>query len=95
MVIGYGNETVGLTEQQAREIMAEAFSQLDVDGKKVLILIPDRTRSGPIPMFFKLFYELIGERVEKLDYLVALGTHPPLDDGQIDHLLDIAPGDAQ
>jgi nickel-dependent lactate racemase len=83
MVIGYGNEAMGLSMDQAREIMAEAFSELDVDGKKVLILIPDRTRSAPIPMFFELFYELIGDRVEKLDYLIALGTHQPLDEENI------------
>ena len=80
MVTGCGVDEGALGEQQAREIMAEALGKLDVDGKRVLILIPDRTRTAPIPMFFKLFYEIIGERVAKLDYLVALGTHMPLDE---------------
>ena len=83
MVIGYGVEEGALSEQQAREIMAEGLSQLDLDGKRVLILIPDRTRTAPIPMFFKLFYELIGDGVAKLDYLVALGTHMPLDEADM------------
>lgn len=83
MVIGYGSETEPLAESKVRQIMAEALSQVELEGKRVLVLIPDRTRTGPVPMFFRLFYELIGARVAKLDYLIALGTHQPLNEDGI------------
>lgn len=55
MVIGYGSNKIALSESKARSIMAKALATLPVDGKKVLILIPDRTRTAPMPLFFKLF----------------------------------------
>ncbi|NLS77270.1 MAG: DUF2088 domain-containing protein [Chloroflexi bacterium] len=89
MVIGYGSNKIALSESKARSIMAKALATLPVDGKKVLILIPDRTRTAPMPLFFKLFYELLGDRVAKLDYLVALGTHSPLDEAGMTALVGV------
>jgi nickel-dependent lactate racemase len=37
----------------------------------------------PMPILFDLFEELLHHRVKKLDYLVALGTHQPLNDSQL------------
>jgi len=45
----------------------------------VLIIIPDSTRTAPIPQMFRLFYEALGKDVAALDYLIALGTHKPMD----------------
>jgi len=69
--------------------MAEALAQQDLDGKRVLIIIPDSTRTAPLPLFFKLFHELLQERVEALDYLVALGTHSPMSVDALDKLVGI------
>ena len=87
MVIGRGGTKSTLSEKQVRNIMAQSLSTMDLSGHRVLILIPDRTRTAPIPMFFKLFYELLGEQVAKLDYLIALGTHQPLDEKGISALV--------
>ena len=46
-------------------------------GQKVLVLIPDHTRTLPLPMLFSLLVEVLQD-VKKLDFMVALGTHPPL-----------------
>ena len=54
---------------------ASHWIHFDLDGKRVLIIIPDGTRSMPMPLMFNLFEELLGRRVKALDYLVALGTH--------------------
>jgi nickel-dependent lactate racemase len=58
--------------------MGEALAQVNLAGKRVLIIIPDGTRSGPIDLFFRRFHELLWGRVAALDYLIALGTHQPM-----------------
>ena len=95
MVIGYGNDKQAISEAKVREIMSQGLATLPVDGKKVLIIIPDRTRTAPIPMFFKLFYEYLGDRVAKLDYLVALGTHPGLDEEGMTALVGVGAAERQ
>jgi len=53
----------------------------------VLLVIPDGTRTMPMPLLFGLFEALLGPRVAALDYLIALGTHQPLDDAQRSRLI--------
>jgi nickel-dependent lactate racemase len=87
MVVGKGYEADYLSEVETRELIAKALTQADLTGKRVLVIIPDSTRSAPIPMMFSLFRDLLAGRVEALDYLVALGTHPPLSDTALSQLV--------
>jgi len=79
-----------LTDAEIRDLIAEAFAQNPVDGRRVLVIIPDTTRTAPIPLFFRLIYDAIGSRVRQLDYLVALGTHQPLSDAGIAQLVGVS-----
>ncbi len=83
MIIGKGSATEVLGEPEIRELCAEAFSREKLDGRRVLVIIPDSTRSGPVDVMFRVVYELIAERVEVLDFLIALGTHPPMSEAAI------------
>ncbi len=46
-------------------------------GSRVLALIPDHTRSFPLPMLFRHTTNILHDAA-RLDFMVALGTHPPL-----------------
>lgn len=61
-----------------RRILYENLPKKDLAGKRVLVIIPDDTRSGPIGLFFRLFHGMLKDKVDTLDYLVALGTHQPM-----------------
>jgi nickel-dependent lactate racemase len=63
-------------------------------GQKVLVLIPDHTRSLPLPLLFRLLVNLLSD-TRQLDFMVALGTHPPLDDEQLNQLVGISTGERQ
>jgi len=78
-----------LTEAQVHDLMAQALSELDLRNKRVLVIIPDHTRTAPIPLFFRLFHEFLGEKVAALDYLVALGTHQPMGEKALNRLVGI------
>ena len=87
MVVGSGATEGTIEAGQVQGILAEGLAKLEPEGKKVLIILPDHTRSGPVAMFFELFCELLSKRVEQLNFLIALGTHPPLGPEKMDPLL--------
>jgi nickel-dependent lactate racemase len=76
-----------LTEAEVDDLLSEALPSFNLDGLKILIVIPDGTRTAPIPMMFRLFDSVLGSRAERIDYLVALGTHPPMDDAALSRLM--------
>jgi len=63
-------------------------------GQKVLVLIPDRTRTIPLPMLFRALVEILHD-TKQLDFMVALGTHPPLSPEQLNELLGISAEERQ
>lgn len=93
MVVGKGATSARLTAEDVRTLLAAADDKLlagtalDPTGKRVLVIIPDGTRTAPIPLFFRLLYEQLGRRVAHPDYLIALGTHPPMPPAAIDRLV--------
>ena len=87
MVVGQGTTDRYLTEDDVRRIVDEAFAPAPIDGKRVLVIIPDGTRTMPMPMMFDVFEASLGPRVAALDYLVALGTHQPMTDEQLSKLV--------
>jgi nickel-dependent lactate racemase len=87
MAIGIGFTDRYLDAGQLRQVVAEGAASLALEGKRVLVLIPDGTRSMPMPAMFDAFEEVLGPRVKALDYLVALGTHPAMNDAHLSKLV--------
>lgn len=79
-----------LNELDIKEILTDFFSANNLSGKNVLVIIPDSTRTMPLPLFFKLFYELIHDEVKTLDFMIALGTHPPMSNEAIANEIGIS-----
>ena len=90
MIIGQGSTTKTLNAEDVQELLARGLESLPLDGQRVLVIIPDGTRTAPIPLLFRLLYEQIGRRVARLDYLIALGTHPPMDEQAIAQLVGVS-----
>ncbi len=81
----------GLLDRNAiGQALAQGLAKIDLDGKRTLVIIPDRTRTVPLPMLFRLLCENLLGRVGKLDFMVALGTHPPLSAEDLNALLGIS-----
>lgn len=57
-------------------------------GQRLLVLIPDHTRSLPLPFLFRSLVEVLHE-AKQLDFMVALGTHPPLSEESLNKLVGI------
>jgi len=69
--------------------MKAGLDQVNLAGKKLLVLIPDATRSCPLPMLFRHLVDLVGPKVARLDFLIALGTHQPMPEDKINALLGL------
>lgn len=61
-------------------------------GQRVLVLIPDRTRTLPLPPLFRLVVDALRD-ARQVDVMVALGTHLPLNDDSLNALVGITPGE--
>lgn len=86
-VIGKGLVEGYLSRGEMGALAADGLGRLAVDGRRVLVLIPDGTRTMPMPDMFEILERELGPRVAALDYLVALGTHSPMDDRQLSALV--------
>ncbi len=86
-MIGTGSTERYLSPEEIRAIVEQSIASAPFGGKKVLVIIPDGTRTMPMPQMFGLLEELLRPKVAKLDYLVALGTHQPMSDAQLTSLV--------
>lgn len=83
MIIGKGSPQETLSAAQVLELCGQAFESRNLNGKRILAIIPDNTRSAPIDLMFRSLYQLLAARAAQLDFLIALGTHPALNEAGI------------
>jgi len=91
MIITRENRDGYVTTEDAAQAVAEFLARNDCKGKRILLIIPDNTRSGPIGEVFKIIHKQIGRKAKSLDCLVALGTHQPMSQEQICARLSMTP----
>ncbi len=87
--IGVGLPDTVLSQGEISNIVARAFQQLEIDGAKVLLIVPDNTRTAPVGPIFRCIHNCVHKRVQQIDVMIALGTHQPLNDEQINARLEI------
>jgi nickel-dependent lactate racemase len=78
-----------LVASEVLQVLADGLDASRFDGKKVLVIIPDSTRTAPIPLMYRLLHEILDRRVRALDFLVALGTHPAMSDDALGRLVGV------
>jgi lactate racemase len=86
-MIGKGYQDRALSEEELRALIKASAAELNLEGKRVLIIIPDGTRTMPMPQLFPLLQEHIASQAGGCDYLVALGTHPLMSNTQLSRLM--------
>ncbi len=76
-----------LNEVAIREVIDSGLGG-QFTGAKVLALIPDHTRTIPLAKLFPLIVNALRDTFQ-LDFMVALGTHPPLSETSLNDLVGI------
>jgi nickel-dependent lactate racemase len=76
-----------LTEAQILETLHKGLDD-KFSAQRLLVLIPDHTRSLPLPFLFRSLVDVL-HNAKQFDFMVALGTHPPLREESLHKLVGI------
>src|SRR5688572_32113258 len=78
-----------VTLDQVADVVGKLLPADDYRNERVLLIVPDGTRTAPVGTLFKAIYQQIGHVAGALDVLIALGTHQPMSEAAIDARLEI------
>lgn len=77
-----------LSRRLAEATIVDAVASFGVAGRRVLVVVPDATRSAPLAALYPvLVAELRAQRASAVTTVVALGTHRPLRQEELARLL--------
>ncbi len=84
-----------ISETAAVQQVTAAFQSSQYRNCKVLLIVPDNTRTAPVGMIFRALFDAIGDAASRFDVLIALGTHQPLAEAAIRRRLEITEEERQ
>ena len=64
-----------LSPDRVSAFVREQLNAYPVDGRSVCILVPDSTRTCPLPLLLQAVHSSLAGRATRMTVLVALGTH--------------------
>ena len=82
-----------MTDDAVRQWIAQNLPTADFENRRVLLIVPDATRTAPLPLLFAAVHSQLSPVAKQIDVLVALGTHPPMSEDAICALLGIGESD--
>jgi hypothetical protein len=68
-----------LADEEIRAFVHDQLAGLDLDRRRVCVLVPDATRTCPLPLLAGAVHEALAGRAAQVSVVVALGTQAPLD----------------
>lgn len=81
-----------LDAKQVAHHIRTALAAYDLDGKRVTLVVPDATRSAPMPMVLAPIRDALAGRATSVNVVVALGTHAAMDEDALGAYLGYEPG---
>lgn len=75
-----GDATTVLDEDEVTRFVHEQLTAHPFDGRSVCVLVPDATRTCPLPLLLRAVHGALHGRVRRLTVLIALGTHAAMSD---------------
>lgn len=84
-LIGGPDQT--LSDEQIREFVAAQVGSIDAAGKSVCVIIPDGTRSVPLPRVLPEVHRQLAGLASRITVLIALGTHAAMSEEHVETML--------
>jgi len=75
------------SDEEIREWIELDVLQGESRDQRLLLIIPDATRTAPLPLLFRSLHAHLAEIASAFDIIVALGTHPPMSEEAICQLI--------
>ncbi|HEX4085966.1 MAG TPA: lactate racemase domain-containing protein [Chthoniobacteraceae bacterium] len=82
-----------VSDEQILDLVSQACPAGEYRGRRVLIIVPDATRTAPVGSFFRALHRQIAGSAAAFDVMVALGTHQPMSEDAICRRLEITPAE--
>jgi len=83
MLFGKGNPETFFSDAELADLCVKGLKKSNFNGKKILAIIPDTTRSGPIKLIFRAICDALQPQAGQVDFIIALGTHPEMSEEKI------------
>ena len=64
-----------LSPNQVHTFVRDQLASANLDGKRVCLVVPDGTRTCPLPLLMDAAYEALRDRAAAVTVVIALGTH--------------------
>src|SRR2546425_8930910 len=84
-----------ISEHEVAEVVAKACPPENYRHKRVLLIVPDGTRTAPVGLLFQALHRQIAAATKALDVMIALGTHQPMSEAAICERLAISQAQRQ
>ncbi|GAA3613085.1 lactate racemase domain-containing protein [Microlunatus ginsengisoli] len=81
-----------LDADQVTGFVHRCLAGADLDAKRVCLVVPDRTRTCPLPLIMGAFRDALAGRAKEVTVLIALGTHQGHSEEQLAEHLGYRPG---
>ncbi len=78
-----------MSDEELDAFVQEATAGIDLDGKTVVLVVPDHTRSCPLPLVLHALHRHLAGRVASLTAVIALGTHSYMESDEIDRYFGV------
>jgi nickel-dependent lactate racemase len=79
VIAAIGGPHQRLTDDEVAAFVRQQLERIDLDGRSLCIVIPDATRTCPLPLLLGALWGSVAGRVRSCTVVVALGTHAPMD----------------
>ncbi len=80
---------------QVEQVLGEGLPEEAFRGRKVLVVTPDGTRTCPLPLLVRALGRVLGGPAERLDFMVALGSHPVIGEAEVLRLYGLEEAERQ
>jgi lactate racemase len=81
-----------LSPDEVSAFVADSLSAVDLDGKRVCLVVPDGTRTCPLPLLMRAAYRGLRGRAAEVTVVVALGTHHGMEENHLARHFGYEPG---
>src|SRR5690606_34708652 len=84
-----GGPHAQVAPQELDGLVAASVAEAGLEGQHVVLVIPDGTRSCPLPLLVGTLHRHLSPVVASLTAVIALGTHSYMEPHEIDRLLGV------
>jgi len=79
-----------VSPEQVAEVIAGVCPEENYRSQRVLLIVPDGTRTAPAGLLFQTLHRQIARVTNAFDVMIALGTHQPMSEPAICERLEIS-----